>query len=200
MTDYQINLDGKIAYKQMVDWEVYEDGEGNYRIIIEGEEFVFDKDGVKFFLNEFVKEGFKVMVVDGYLVRKNIFHLEYYPQFFHRLYKHHKKAFDKTLHVHHRNGIKADNRNRNLIIKPKKEHEDYHEKREEKISEKYLERGERISARYFARGESFKRKGERARKSKAHTTFIQKFKQRNPNSSWKTASYKWAKFKKSKGI
>jgi uncharacterized short protein YbdD (DUF466 family) len=38
------------------------------------------------------------------------------------------------------------------------------------------------------------------RKSKAHSTFMKKFKESNPNSSWKTASYKWKKFKEKHSI
>jgi hypothetical protein len=38
------------------------------------------------------------------------------------------------------------------------------------------------------------------KKSKAHSTFIRKFKENHPSASWKTASYRWAKFKEKHNI
>lgn len=41
---------------------------------------------------------------------------------------------------------------------------------------------------------------EKNRRKKAHSTFMRKFKERNPSESWRTASYKWKKFKEKNNI
>jgi len=152
----------KDYYKQ--DAEEMED----YVMEIEDQDFIFDKKGLDFF-NDFFNEG-SVFIHNGYLAKK----IDEKVIYFHREFKKTIKSIGYGFVVHHKNFKKEDNRTCNLRIMSKEEHDILHEKRKQKIQEKYEARGERMrlqrekaQERYEERGrkmrERYEARGERMR-------------------------------------
>lgn len=95
-----------------------------------GNEFIFDRIGLKLFNEEFKTSSFKIVIDDGYLARQNLLHPDWPPQYFHRWLKFKrtskKNQETKGIHVHHKNGNVQDNRIRNLVFKNEYEHHEIH--------------------------------------------------------------------------
>ena len=96
-----------------------------------GQEFIFDKIGLKLFKEEFSTPSFKIIIdSEGYLARKNLYHPDWNPQYFHRWLKvkrTSKKSIQTSgIHVHHKNGKVNDNRIRNLIFVNEFKHHELH--------------------------------------------------------------------------
>jgi len=98
---------------------------------IQGNDFIFDKVGLKLFMEEFSTESFEIIIdSQGYLTRKNLYHPDWNPQYFHRWLKlkrtSRKDIEPSEVQVHHNNGKINDNRMRNLVFVGKFEHHNLH--------------------------------------------------------------------------
>jgi hypothetical protein len=147
-------------------------GKKTYQVNVNYTTFVFDKKGIKLFLDKFIIGASEVTTEEGYLVRIK----EGKTCSFHKYYKLYGTGYDWTeVAIHHRNGDITDNRAINLRIMGKNEHSEFHTERREKNRH-------------------------RARISSAYQTYKEKYLESNPDATPQTINYFWARFKEKHDI